>query len=65
LAVLNLTSTAFIDALAAQRNVQLAEEGLGIAQAAMPVTQKRVEAGKASEVELVRTNTAAQPLGSS
>jgi cobalt-zinc-cadmium efflux system outer membrane protein len=58
LEVLKLTSTAFIDALAAQRNVQLAEEGLGIAEAAMPVTQKRVEAGKASEVELVRTNTA-------
>jgi len=58
LEVLKLTSTSFIDALAAQRNVQLAEEGLAIAEAAVPVTQKRVEAGKASEVELVRTNTA-------
>ena len=58
LEVLKLTSTAFIDALAAQRNVQLAEEGLAIAEAAVPVTQKRVEAGKASEVELVRTDNA-------
>src|SRR5260370_33036194 len=31
---------------------------MGIAEAAMPVTQQRVKAGKASEVELVRTNTA-------
>jgi hypothetical protein len=40
LEVLKLTSTSFIDALAAQRNVQLAEEGLAIAEAAVPVTQK-------------------------
>ena len=57
LEVLKLTSTAFIDTLAAQRNVQLAEESLAIAEAAVPVTQKRVEAGKASAVEQVRTNT--------
>jgi cobalt-zinc-cadmium efflux system outer membrane protein len=57
LEVLKLTSTAFIDTLAAQRNVQLAEESLTIAETAVPVTQKRVEAGKASGVELVRTNT--------
>src|SRR5260370_3814204 len=57
LEVLKLTSTAFIDALAAQRNVQLAEEGLAIAEAAVPVSQKRVEAGKASEVERVDNNT--------
>jgi cobalt-zinc-cadmium efflux system outer membrane protein len=57
LEVLKLTSTAFIDTLAAQQNVQLAEEGLAIAEAAVPATQKRVEAGKASEVEQVRTNT--------
>jgi cobalt-zinc-cadmium efflux system outer membrane protein len=56
--VLKLTSTAFIDVLAAQRNLQLAEEGLAIAEAAVPVTQKRVEVGKAPDVELVRTNTA-------
>ena len=58
LEVLKLTSTAFIDVLAAQRSLELAEEGLAIAEAAVPVTQNRVEAGKASDVELVRTNTA-------
>jgi cobalt-zinc-cadmium efflux system outer membrane protein len=58
LEVLKQTSTAYIDVLAAQANVQLAEEGLAIAEAAVPVTEKRLEAGKASEIELVRTNTA-------
>jgi cobalt-zinc-cadmium efflux system outer membrane protein len=36
----------------AEENVQLTERGI-------PVTQKRVEAGKASNVELIRTNTEA------
>jgi cobalt-zinc-cadmium efflux system outer membrane protein len=58
LEVLKLTSMAFIDVLGAQRSLQLAEEGFGIAEAAVPVTQKRVEAGKSPEVELVRINTA-------
>ena len=58
LEVLKQTTTAYIDVLAAQANVQLAEEGLAIAEAAVPVTEKRLEAGKASEVEMVRTNTA-------
>src|SRR5260370_1572400 len=58
LEVLKLTSTAFIDALAAQRNVQLAEEGLAIAEAAVPATQKRGEGWKASVGELGRTSTA-------
>jgi len=58
LEVLKLTSTAYIDVLAAQGNVQLAEEDLAIAEAAVPLTQKRLEAGKASEVELLRSNTA-------
>jgi cobalt-zinc-cadmium efflux system outer membrane protein len=58
LEVLKQTSTAYIDLLAAQENVQLAEEGLAIAEAAVPVIQKRLEAGKASDVEKVRTNTA-------
>ena len=58
LEVLKLTSLAFIDVLTAQRNVQLAEENVELAQGAIPVTQSRVEAGKASDVELVRTNTA-------
>jgi cobalt-zinc-cadmium efflux system outer membrane protein len=58
LEVLKLTTTAFIDVLGAQRGLQLAEEGFGIAEAAVPVTQKRVEAGKSPDVELVRINTA-------
>jgi outer membrane protein, heavy metal efflux system len=58
LEVLKLTSLAFIDALTAQRNVQLAEENVELTEGAVPVTKKRVEAGKASDVELVRTNTA-------
>lgn len=58
LEVLKLTSLAFIDVLSAQRNVRLAEENVELTEGAVPVTQKRVEAGKASDVELVRTNTA-------
>jgi outer membrane protein, heavy metal efflux system len=58
LEVLKLTTSGFIDVLAAQRNVQLAEENVRLTEGAVPVTQKRVDAGKASEVELVRTNTA-------
>jgi cobalt-zinc-cadmium efflux system outer membrane protein len=58
LEVLKLASSSFIDVLTSQRNVQLAEENVELIEAAVPVTQKRVEAGKASEVELVRTNTA-------
>jgi cobalt-zinc-cadmium efflux system outer membrane protein len=58
LEVLKLTGLAFIDVLTAQRNVRLAEENVELTEGAVPVTQKRVEAGKASDVELVRTNTA-------
>src|SRR5260370_16494213 len=46
LEVLKLTSTSFIDALAAQRNVQLAEEGLAIAEAAAPVSPQHANAHK-------------------
>src|SRR5260221_1368772 len=56
--VLKLTSLAFIDEISAQRNVQLAEENVELTEAAVPVTHKRVEAGKASDVELLRTSTA-------
>jgi len=58
LEVLKLTTLAFIDVLTAQRNVQLAEENVELTEGAVPVTHKRVEAGKASDVELLRTNTA-------
>ena len=44
--------------LASQLNVQLAGENVELTEGAVPVTHKRVEAGKASSVELVRTNTA-------
>jgi cobalt-zinc-cadmium efflux system outer membrane protein len=59
LEALKLTTLAFIDVLTAQRNVQLAEENVELTEGAVPVTHKRVEAGKASDVELLRTNTAA------
>jgi cobalt-zinc-cadmium efflux system outer membrane protein len=58
LEVLKLTTLSFIDVLTAQRNVQLAKENVDLTERAVPVTQKRLEAGKASDVELVRTNTA-------
>jgi len=58
LEVLKLTTLAFIDVLTAHRNVQLAEENVELTEGAVPVTHKRVEAGKASDVELLRTNTA-------
>jgi outer membrane protein, heavy metal efflux system len=58
LEVLKLTGLAFIDVLTAQRNVRLAEENVELTEGAVPVTQQSVEAGKASDVELVRTNTA-------
>ena len=58
LEVLKLTTLAFIDVLAAQRNVELAAENVALTERAVPVTEKRVEAGKASTVELLRTNTA-------
>jgi cobalt-zinc-cadmium efflux system outer membrane protein len=58
LEVLKLTTLAFIDVLTAQRNVQLAKANVELTEGAVPVTHKRVEAGKASDVELLRTNTA-------
>ena len=58
LEVLKLTSLAFIDVLTAQRSVQLAKENVELTEGAVPATQNRVKAGKASNVELVRTNTA-------
>jgi cobalt-zinc-cadmium efflux system outer membrane protein len=58
LEVLKSTSLAFINVLFAQRNVQLAAENLELTEGAVPLTQKRVEIGKASDVELLRTDTA-------
>jgi outer membrane protein, heavy metal efflux system len=57
LEVLKSTTLAFIDVLSGQRKVSLAEENVRLAEREIPVTQKRVEAGQASNVELIRTNT--------
>jgi cobalt-zinc-cadmium efflux system outer membrane protein len=54
--VLRETTEAFIDALVAQRRLVLAEETLKLFESAVPLTQKRVEVGKASTVEVVRSN---------
>jgi hypothetical protein len=42
----------FIDLLAAQRNLQPAEEGLAIVEAAVPATQKTLRLVRAGPVEL-------------
>jgi cobalt-zinc-cadmium efflux system outer membrane protein len=57
LEVLKATTLTFIEVLSGQRKVHLAEENVQLTESGVPVTQKRVEAGKASAVELIRTNT--------
>jgi cobalt-zinc-cadmium efflux system outer membrane protein len=57
LEALKSTTLAFIDVLSGQRKLLLAEENVQLTERGIPVTQKRVEAGKASNVELIRTNT--------
>lgn len=54
--VLRATTEAFVDALVAQRRLALAEETLRLSESAVPLTQKRVEVGKASSVEVTRSN---------
>ncbi|OYW31499.1 MAG: hypothetical protein B7Z47_00955 [Chthoniobacter sp. 12-60-6] len=56
--VLKNTTQAFIQVLASQRQVQLAEETAALAEKVTPMTQKRVEAGKANAVEVMRSNVA-------
>src|SRR6516165_3905877 len=56
--VLKATSTAFVDVLAAQSSLHLKQDSLAIAEAAVPATRTRVDAGKAAAVELVRAQTA-------
>jgi cobalt-zinc-cadmium efflux system outer membrane protein len=58
-AVLKETTLAFIDVLAAQRHLELAEEAFALAKNAIPLTQKRVEVGQAPLVEATRANVAA------
>ncbi len=56
--VLKNTTQAFVEVLAAQRQVQLAEETAALAEKVTPMTQKRVEAGKANAVEVMRSKVA-------
>jgi outer membrane protein, heavy metal efflux system len=52
------TTTRFIEALAAQNKVGLAQETVSVAERVIPVTQRLLESGKASDVELTRANVA-------
>jgi cobalt-zinc-cadmium efflux system outer membrane protein len=56
--VLKETKQAFVEVLAAQRRVELAEEALGLSENALPFTQKRVEVGQAPLVEATRAHVA-------
>ncbi len=56
--VLKTTTQAFVRVLTAQKQVQLAEETAALAEKVTPMTQKRVEAGKANAVEVMRSNVA-------
>jgi cobalt-zinc-cadmium efflux system outer membrane protein len=56
--VLKNTTQAFVAVLAAQRQVQLAEVTAALAEKVTPMTQKRVEAGKANAVEVMRSKVA-------
>lgn len=56
--VLKNTTQAFIQVLASQQQVQLAEETAALAAKVTPMTQRRVEAGKANAVEVMRSNVA-------
>lgn len=56
--VLRETTQAFVNVLVAQRRFALAEETVRLWENAVPLTQKRVEAGAASEVEVTRANVA-------
>lgn len=56
--VLRETTEAFIDALVAQRRLALAEDTVKLSENAVPLTQRRVEVGKASSVEVTRSTVA-------
>ncbi len=56
--VLKNTTQAFVAVLSAQRAVQLAEETATLAAKITPTIQKRVDAGKANPVEVMRSNVA-------
>jgi cobalt-zinc-cadmium efflux system outer membrane protein len=52
--VLKTTTLAFIDALAAQRRLELAKEIVKVADETVTLTAQRVEVGKVSAVEAIR-----------
>lgn len=56
--VMKATTLAFIDALAAQRRLELATEIVKVADEAVKLTEQRVGVGKVSTIELVRANVA-------
>ena len=56
--VLKTTTLAFIDALAAQRRLELAEEVVKVSDEAVKVTEQRVGVGKVSAVESIRAKVA-------
>ena len=57
--VLKATTLAFVDVLAAQRRISLAEEFVKVADDAVQLTTQRVNVGKSSAVENTRANVAA------
>lgn len=56
--VLKVATLAFIDALAAQRRLELAEEVVKVSGEAVTLTEQRVGVGKASAVESIRAKVA-------
>ena len=56
--VLKATTLAFIDALAAQRRLELGEEVVKVSADAVTLTEQRVGVGKASGVEAIRAKVA-------
>src|SRR5438477_6005883 len=54
--VLKKTTQAFVDVLAGQERVRLAQENVDLASGLIPDVKKRVEAGKASAVEETRVD---------
>jgi cobalt-zinc-cadmium efflux system outer membrane protein len=57
-AVLKATTLAFVDALTAQRRMELAMEAVRMSDEAVAVTEQRVAAGKVSETEVIRAKVA-------
>lgn len=56
--VLKAATVAFIDALTAQRRLELAAEIVGVAEEAVKLTEQRVGVGKVSAVEAIRAKVA-------